>query len=504
MVPINLHFHADALRVGYVLVLTSNDREKTAVQQAFSLRRKVRDLPANDGAYLGYIGKTLVLHIAAQRGISEAKSPSRVYLALWEGGLLPKPLATLLVGFCWGNPTTVKNGDVILSDSFLSTNFKVASTNGYAPAKPRLVQSSLSIGEPLRAAIDHAAHQNNIAVRFGPVASEETLFQSAELRDSLLAAVPGVLGGEMEAFGIFDRATPWLIVKAVSDNGDEEMDQNDQDRAAKNACLILTEVIDGLIRQHGGLDYSGPAARVLSEMIYGDALTIDARTIAPDGLSDRLNNEIGPVLYRALERYCTPAAYSSQFVRSVTSFVLEMLQNAFRYGGANSGTIALNPSKIVVTYDGPAFDIRTLKGSRGGREALDTLRIIMESDSSIALDYTHSKGESCITISLGNALAALQAAKKDCAITVKLGEIDRRYGTALPLGYDPCCRSLYLDSRWILMPSRRMSLAKALEVPLSKGCHVYIACADQFGVDQALSDFEDSPYLSQLTVFVAS
>lgn len=99
--------------------------------------------------------------------------------------------------------------------------------------------------QKLRAIADHGQH--NVAL--GQVLSGEKLVDHPGFRQQLRESFPDAVGGEMEASGVAAacarRRVPWLIIKAVSDDGDGSKstmhtDEDAEQERAAHAAMRLT------------------------------------------------------------------------------------------------------------------------------------------------------------------------------------------------------------------------------------------------------------------------
>ncbi|KOO11159.1 hypothetical protein AKJ18_30540, partial [Vibrio xuii] len=88
---------------------------------------------------------------------------------------------------------------------------------------------------------------------------------------------------------------PWLVVKSVSDNGDDDFNQDFQTEAAKLASNTVAKIVDicadnGLI----SLNTSTAENLMLVDRLLGKTIKLPIEELTPNNLNDYLNDVIGP------------------------------------------------------------------------------------------------------------------------------------------------------------------------------------------------------------------
>jgi nucleoside phosphorylase len=98
----------------YILILTSNNKEKEAINKIINNKVSIRINKSNKGAYLGMISNTYVIHISGESGSISNTSISNVCKAFLSDSLNPSPKLIVLSGICWGNPKKTNLGETII------------------------------------------------------------------------------------------------------------------------------------------------------------------------------------------------------------------------------------------------------------------------------------------------------------------------------------------------------------------------------------------------------
>jgi nucleoside phosphorylase len=481
---IQVRHHKEALDHNYILLLTSNSTERAAVNGIMRNCRNADVGRSTRGCKIGFLGNRLAIHVTGDSGISKLLSIGRVAGTMLSDELLPKPVIVLLVGFCWGNPRKTSNGAVIVSPQILSLN-EVREMPGGAERIARSCQSSIELSSSIVQTFQETMASQKISALAGPIGSLETLYQNTEARDLLITQFPELVGAEMEAFGLLPIDAPWLIVKAVSDFGDDDFHREQQRLAACRAATSLLPLItilddnDRLPQRNTGVGQS-----LLADLITGNVLEVDVRDLSANGLNDLLNDQIGGPLLHKLGRYVSESEYDTDFPILACALILEVMQNAFKHGRADHATVTLYPTKIVIADDGDTFDPATLEGQNGGARdwrAVEQRYLQNGLVNFIAKSPKTGRGN-VYTIALPKATSALREARQHCSMRIASSTIGAQYGRQAVLTFDENCQVLYYRAENLLMTSRRISVADALRRVVESGRKIYVGCQSEHDV----------------------
>ena len=167
-----------------------------------------------------------------------------------------KPKYVLQVGIAFGvDPSKQAIGNILVSHQLQAYELQRIGTN--AKGKPKIelrgdrVTCSTKILGRLRAATaDWTDHE----VSFGLLISGEKLVDNIDFRDQLTDLVPGALGGEMEAAGVYtaaaERQVDWIVAKAICDWADGKKRFKKAERQLQAASAASSFVLHAL-RQGG-------------------------------------------------------------------------------------------------------------------------------------------------------------------------------------------------------------------------------------------------------------
>lgn len=236
-------FHAD------VMLITVNEHETQAVHAIFGAEKKVVSLSVNRFAYIdyGHVNGARVVHTISGMG---ATDPGAMRDTTTRALKAFRPWAVVAVGIAWGaNEDDQKIGDILVSQHLHLGGHKkikdgVRKDRGPSPPASDALRNLFLTAQHL--------HWQGAPVEFGPLISEETLFDDRAAKEQALLQSPGALGGEMEGTGMYGAArrdTDWIVVKAICDwgykkqNADKEAHQR---VAARNAAAFVHAAISNL------------------------------------------------------------------------------------------------------------------------------------------------------------------------------------------------------------------------------------------------------------------
>jgi len=472
---IDVRRHCDALDKNYVLLLTSNSVERACVDRVLQSARTADVGRDTKGCGIGFVGRRFAVHVTGESGISKPLSVARIAGSLLADSNFPKPALVLLVGFCWGNPNRADVGKVLVSPHLVSLNEVLETPDG-----PRKMRKTVSSPLELSEGVVRILEEGEVLI--GPIGSLETRYQSTDSRNLLISQNPDLLGAEMEAFGLFPVEFPWLVVKTISDLGDDAFTREKQNDAAQRAAATVPRLIE-ILDDAGSLpEYVSDTAQVvLEDLLTGNSLSIGADEVAANGLNDLLNDVIGGPLLRKLGRYVSPLEYDVEFPSLMCALVLEVMQNAIKHGGANRATVTLHPTKILIEDDGEAFNPTTLSGANGGARDWRGVKEHYLDDGKVefsARTGAGGKGNRYV-FALPKATTALREARRNCSMRIASRSVGAEYGRPPVLDFDENCSILYFNTAGILMTSRRISVAASMRKVLEGGRKVYVGCATE-------------------------
>lgn len=494
MERMRLDRHLDTLYENYYLILTSNSREKTAVNRQLLHKRNLALNIENHGASIGMIDDAFVIHITGTSGVSDQFSISTIANRILDNNGFPKPKLILLVGFCWGNPGKTAVGDTILSTTIISMNNQTASSEGIR-YNAKTHNSILSLDN------DHIislANDNGYIVKVGELASLEMLLASTKVRDNIIESFPSVIGGEMEAFALIPSLTniPWLVIKTVSDGGCDDFNRDSQDLAADNTASLIPLLLPEII-SNNNLEFSvsNSDSLFLVDDVIGKTINLDKSLFNSDTLNDYLNDKVGPLLIRKLSQYTSGEEYDDEFPYVLCDLLLEITQNSFKHGGARKVSITFNPKNISLFEDVEAFDVSAIQGDRGGyRSWIEVKEKYVDTG-----ELSYSAMGNFQKVDLLKINKHFRKMIENCSANVIPSTVRSGFVSEV-LSVNECCNEIYVDVKNIFMMSRRLDIASDIRKMLSQGKFVYISCRDE----REVQTYEDyfTKNLDKLRIFL--
>ena len=162
----------------------------------------------------------------------------------------------IAIGICFGAKKSKTDiGDIIVAESIIDTTEK-----RHEGKKTIVIPETYFCGKPnlFKLFIHDKSIEiegKSVKIHLGPLASEKTLYRSAEEKEEILGQVPKALGGEMEANGIrkaadeSEKKFEWIVIKAIVDWGDEAKDKKSQPFGAVSCAMY---VLKCLMKQPNG------------------------------------------------------------------------------------------------------------------------------------------------------------------------------------------------------------------------------------------------------------
>lgn len=459
----------------YGLILTSNSKEKEAVDVALGHRKRGDVGRETLGASLHYADPNILLHLTGTAGGSKINSVGRLVRHMLSAPR-PRPAFVFLVGFGWGNPEKTKIGDVMIATEVVAINRRTVSGGttfqAERPANRLPPIAELASGLPVSTGLS--------SIVPGPMASLETFLADDAARDELLAQHPDVVGGEMEAYDFLHDCAdiPWAVIKGVSDHGGDNPDKAKQSIAASNAASQILPLID-LLTAEGHI--VAPAAKGARRQNLEAAIVGEAMSISWSGdlakLNDYLNDELQETLLMRLQQYAGDQAGEAGLLDALAAFILELVQNSLRHGRSPSVAIDFHETKLVVSDQSPPFALDGLRASeKGGGEAWRALHDRYVEDGLLTIYQTPSDKGNIYSFQFRKLSAELRTAKDRCSATIEPGTIGSQRQHSEILTYADGCETLYVDARWILMYSRRIDLAGAIAIEIEAGKKIFVEC----------------------------
>lgn len=229
-----------------IVLFTVNEFETSETQAVFdtSLPAILR-APYRYWDY-GAIGGARVVHMVCNMADLAAGKSARAAMAAWQPSLL------IALGIAWGAPDKDHAiGDVLLAAPLSDAAYSKFSDDKGMQPRGDMRPPSDSLRQTLKSCSrdwQKQAPDERRKLHEGKLLSLPTLIDKEALRDELLAAHPGSIGGEMEGRGMVDAAVEakcdWLVLKAICDWGAEKNNiegqkEIDQQLAARQAATFL-------------------------------------------------------------------------------------------------------------------------------------------------------------------------------------------------------------------------------------------------------------------------
>ncbi|MFD9946798.1 hypothetical protein ACFWYW_17545 [Nonomuraea sp. NPDC059023] len=189
---------------------------------------------------LGVVSKATILLARSEPGTTATAGAMLTAQTLIED---LRPDYVILTGICYGlrkGPQRI--GDVLVAGQLRVLDLKKIVDGESGPVEiPRGARAEPSV-KLLNACYAVDAMKPHIGVML----SGNTLLNSEEERNRLIAAHPDALGGEMEGAGVYAAAAKhradWIVIKAISDWGVGKTKRH-QARAARNAAEFVLHLI---------------------------------------------------------------------------------------------------------------------------------------------------------------------------------------------------------------------------------------------------------------------
>lgn len=485
---IDIKNYRDALQDNYLLIVTSNSKEKDAVNKIITNKHNLSVHMPTNGCTIGLLGGVFVVHLTGSSGLSTERSASRLVLSFVRQDNIPNPGLIYLVGFCWGNPAKTNIGDVVICNTITSLNSRIIEG-----------KETLYKGIPYRSSINlefiaEKLIQSIPNSKLGELASLEALLSSTSERDKLLQLQPNLIGGEMEAFGFVPSLgqTPWIVIKSVSDFGCDDFERSSQVESAASAAIALP-ILSKLLIENGFIEFSisRPEELLLLDYLFGNDIRVLRKNVNSDSLNDHLNNEVGIIIERKLEYYLNDTGYNRSFLRYLCDLILEVIQNSLRYSGASFVSVKFYPDKIIINDDGYDYSLENLEGENGG--AKSWRRIKSCGIDTGLISYSFRKKSHYLKMNASS--IEIMEAMQNCTASITPSTIGSGFRSQPALSYKQSCEVIYVEDREVRMMSRRITLIGEVKKLLKEGKKVYVKVSDHAYAEEyrlALKEYSDN------------
>ncbi|QGY32506.1 hypothetical protein [Pantoea cypripedii] len=457
------------LEGNFILLLTSNSKEKSAINAIINNIYKVTIDEDNRGAYFGMIGNAFVLHLSGESGTINNFSIINVCKAFISNAINPNPALIILSGICWGDPNNTKLGMTIVSDELITANQQTITNAGSIP-KTRTFKSLFSIDD------DCFSDNDNVIV--GKTCSAELLIKDADFRAKLLALIPDCLGGEMEGFALIPalRDCNWLMVKTISDFADDDTYSRDEqlkfcERLASDIEYIIPRLITSLELP---FNIESDEAVLIQDIISGPSIEFNINNFDYREMNTVLNDSYGKVILRKLSNYIDGEVFKDEFMYDMADLILELVQNEFRHNNAVKIIVKFDTKSISFDSGTDFYDISSIEGYNGGaiawRNVLD--KFITSGD----IEYLYKSDR--LEFKLKSFVDKINVIKSRCKVT--LDPSKSGYSRFRPaLDFDKTCTSVYYDMRGEIMSSRAIGIFEQIEKIVKNDIMVYLSVRDQ-------------------------
>jgi len=464
----HLQAYRDTLDRSLVVVQTTNSSEREAVLGALEARRKLSTQHSSHRAYLGVAESRVVLVLDGDGAFSGAGAASRFLSDFLANERYPTPAAVVLCGVCWGNPSRSAVGDVLVASSLISVNRKVAEQSGLTTI-PKTFETQLP-----EESVRELGGKNVIAPAL--MLSVEQLFKGTKARDELLEKFPNAHGGEMEGFVVVpacdSRLIPWLIVKAVSDFGDDDFERNAQGAVAERAAEVFIKCLRHIPINANNKDRLDE----LADVIRGHSYELRQEFFDFGGNLAVQVNEALRGLDTIISFYTGSLIQHAGLARQLAIVVKEFALNSLTHGRARRIRIEVDPHGVSLDDDGQAYPLENLAAEvkgRGGQGAWRGLkRDHVESGRLRVNNEARNKWRNSVRFDIDNAHPNLPDAKEKCR-----ANIDPLSRPAIYV--HPECSDVYIDIRLFEMMTLALDTVEEFEPLLESGKRLFVALTDR-------------------------
>jgi nucleoside phosphorylase len=341
-----------------VLIVTSNDVEKTALQNALNeqgvkLIRTHQSL--SNRLKVGVLSGYPLVTLSAERG---AFKPNSVGVLIPEILVALKPQLVILVGFSYGKPGAVNLHDVVVSREIVSLVDLKGTDSGVDFRSFPKVASDLT-PETVASLVNDAAGPAVNAVmnkglrtelRVGPIFSGEVLAEGQAFTERLYSELPEALGGDMEGHAVATHCArqkvSWLIVKSPSDFGvGTAGTTNAQGFSAMTSATAATELIKAFVSQKPLRCPEGLLSALSAEIASPH-----------EWLSVKSNLDYPSRIKKFISRFSLEAPYDKDFQDHLVGVIKEIAENAAKHPEEPEVGLRSDKNGVVIEYGGKPFN----------------------------------------------------------------------------------------------------------------------------------------------------
>lgn len=495
--PIDIICSKVALDNNYILMLTTNSYERDAVRAVLADDTHAIVNHECRGARIGRIGSRFCIHLNGTAGAQGRDSIGSICRWITQAPR-PQPQLIIIVGFAWGNFEIVTNNDVIISSQIQNINY-LSVRRGERRRRAVPCISPLSSIENCVPLLPAPANGGRILA--GTIASAELYLADDDERGDIIAQLPEILGGEMEAFDVVrDLEIPWLLVKAISDDGGDEVGKERQSIAAQAAASLIAPLLDALTQEYQLAEpRHDSAANRLTDALIGQAIRISRPAGDRNAIMDAMNARV-PQLIQRLSGYASDRDADGILAEVLAVAIAELAQNAFIHGDATYANCSFTETCVTLTDDGMAYNPLDLAGTRGGASAWKELDKNFIQHGKIVPSLRASDRRNRYKFVLTLLDAEIRNIKKNCML-VPSGLTG--VAAAPSFAFNAGCETLFYEASSIYTFSKSQSVHPEIISLLQAGKSLLISCRDQRQVQiyqRALSEFAGP----KLRIFVGS
>lgn len=196
---------------------------------------------------LGAIADTNIFMVQSEMGTA---SPGGSLITIQQAIAALSPVAVIMVGLAFGiDSAKQKLGDILVSQRISQYEYhKVSLSEGETKVIPRgdRIYASPRLLDRIRSAsLDW--NDSTGRVIFGNILSGDRLIDNVKLSRQILQLEPDAIGGEIEGTGLYqvceEAKVDWILVKAISDWGDGQKNDEAQPMASRNAARFVFHML---------------------------------------------------------------------------------------------------------------------------------------------------------------------------------------------------------------------------------------------------------------------
>lgn len=271
------------------------------------------------------------------------------------------------------------------------------------------------------------------------------------------------------------KLIPWLVIKCVSDFGDDDFERVQQVPAADKAAKVLVKGLGNwpLGTQYNEKQHEGLLQLV--DVIRGHSFELRRELFEFGGnLAFQVNNAL-----RGLESvvgfYTGSSLVHSSLASHLSRVVKELALNSLKHGRAKFVRIDVDSHGVSFDDDGKVFSLKELSEAnegRGGqlawrafcRDHLDKGRLNVNNES-------RKKWQNSVRFEIENAHPQLPSTKQKCRAVIDLHGHPAIYA-------HPECTDIYVDIRNIEMMTLALDTVEELQPLLESGKKLFVALTD--------------------------